>query len=107
MHSNAFLCYFLSQKILISIHILCILISVAFLVQLTDSKNDENGHLFCCALYLYFYLTQNCESLTYFGAFCLIVMPLAESLDSPFYTIKVNKLIAKRQLTESSVLVLF
>ena len=57
---------------------------------------------------MHFYLTQNCEILTrVVGAFCLVVLPLAESLDSPFYTIKVNKLIAKRQLTESSVLVLF
>ena len=76
-------------------------------MQLSNSNNDENGHLFWCVL-MHFYLTQNCEILTHFGgAFCLIVMPLAESLDSPFYTIKVNKLIAKQRLTESSVLVLF
>ena len=87
---------------------MCILISVEYLVQFSDFKMmkiDICFGVFC--VLMHFYLTTNCEILTHFGVFCVIVMPLTESLDSPFYGIKVNELIAKRQLTESSVLVLF
>ena len=65
-------------------------------VQFSDSKMMKMDIMFWCVL-MHFYLTTNCEILTHFGAFCVIVMPLTESLDSPFYSIRVNKNIAKRQ----------